>query len=423
MDNSRFQLHSCTFIIIIIFITGLATKSESIGINYGQIANNLPSPENVVSLIKCIGATKVKLYDADPKVLKAFANTGIEFMVGLGNEYLSKMKDTNKAQTWIKTNLQPYLPSTNITSIFVGNEVLTFNDTSLTSNLLPAMQSVHTALINLGLHKQITVTTTHSLAILQTSYPPSSGTFRPDLAPCLASILTFQAKTGSPFLINAYPYFAYKDNPKQIPLDYVLFQPNEGMVDPSTNLHYDNMLFAQIDAVYSALGSLGYGKLPVHISETGWPSKGDEDEVGATVENARKYNGNVVKMISSKKGTPLRPNSDLNIYVFALFNENMKPGPTSERNYGLFKPDGTPAYNLGFSLSSSSSSSSSSSPPSNDAVNNDTSSGAPPHPPTSSTGYLSISSATSLFSLTQERYCFLGLSLSFLLPLLMILKF
>ncbi|KAJ1404011.1 Glycoside hydrolase family 17 [Sesbania bispinosa] len=393
MDHSRFN-HCChTFIII--FITGLlATQVGSIGINYGQIANNLPSPEDVVSLVKCIGATKVKLYDADPRVLRAFANTGVEFMVGLGNEYLSKMKDPNKAQAWIKSNLQPYLPSTKITSIFVGNEVLTFNDTSLTSNLLPAMQSVHTALINLGLDKQITVTTTHSLAVLQTSYPPSSGAFRPDLAPCLAPILSFQAKTGSPFLINAYPYFAYKANPKQVPLDYVLLQPNQGMVDPATNLHYDNMLFAQIDAVYTALGSLGYGKLPVHISETGWPSKGDEDEAGATVENAKKYNGNVIKM-SSKKGTPLRPNDDLNIYVFALFNENMKPGPTSERNYGLFKPDGTPAYNLGFSLSSSTSS------PSNDAVNNSTNAGAPPQPPTSSTGYLSISSATSLVSNTN----------------------
>ncbi|CAI8584636.1 unnamed protein product [Vicia faba] len=419
MDHSRFQQQCCTFIIIItIFVAGLATKTESIGINYGQIANNLPSPENVVSLIKCVGATKVKLYDADPKVLKAFANTGIEFMVGLGNEYLSKMKDPNKAQTWIKTNLLPYLPSTKITSIFVGNEVLTFNDSSLTSCLLPAMQSVHTALVNLGLQKQITVTTTHSLAVLQTSYPPSSGTFRPDLASCLAPILSFHDKTGSPFLINAYPYFAYKDNPKQIPLDYVLFQPNQGMVDPSTNLHYDNMLFAQIDAVYSALGKLGYGKLPVHISETGWPSKGDEDEVGATVENARKYNGNVIKL-SSKKGTPLKPDSDLNIYVFALFNENMKPGPTSERNYGLFKPDGSPAYNLGFSLSSSSSSTSS--PPSNDAAKNGTSgsgAGAPPQPPTSSNGYLAISSAKSL-----ERYHLIWLSLSFLLPLLMILKF
>nr|AFK34251.1 unknown [Medicago truncatula] len=179
------------------------------------------------------------------------------------------------------------------------------------------------------------------------------------------------------------------------------------------------MLFAQIDAVYSALGALGYDKMPVHISETGWPSKGDGDEVGANVENARKYNGNVIKL-SSKKGTPLRPEVDLNIYVFALFNENLKPGPTSERNYGLFKPDGNPVYNLGFSLSSSSSSSSSSSnPPSNDGGNNgSTGSGsAPPHPPTSSSGYLAISEATSL-----DRYHMLGLSLSFLLPLLMILK-
>lgn len=133
----------------------LPAMVASIGINYGQIANNLPSPENVVPLVRSIGATKVKLYDADPKVLKAFANTGIEFVVGLGNEYLAKMKDPIKAQAWVKTNVQSFLPATNITCIAVGNEVLTFNDTSLTDSLLPAMQSVHTALVNLNLDKQV----------------------------------------------------------------------------------------------------------------------------------------------------------------------------------------------------------------------------------------------------------------------------
>ncbi|CAH1451608.1 unnamed protein product [Lactuca virosa] len=344
----RFTTHLLHFIFLL-FSGNLLVLVSSIGINYGQIANNLPSPEKVVPLVKSIGATRVKLYDADPDVLKAFANTGVEFIVGLGNEYLTKMQDPTAAQSWVKTNVQAYLPATKITSIAVGNEVLTFNDTSLSGCLLPAMQSIHTALINLNMDRQVTVTTAHSLAILETSYPPSAGAFREDLKGCLSPILDFLSKTCSPFLINAYPFFAYKANPKQISLDFVLFQPNDGIVDSGNNLHYDNMLFAQIDAVYAALGSLGYKKLPVQISETGWPSKGDDDEVGASPENAKKYNGNLLKVVSQKKGTPAMPEYDLNIFVFAMFNENLKPGPTSERNYGLFKPDGTPAYGLGFS--------------------------------------------------------------------------
>uniref|UniRef100_A0A2P2IUM5 glucan endo-1,3-beta-D-glucosidase n=1 Tax=Rhizophora mucronata TaxID=61149 RepID=A0A2P2IUM5_RHIMU len=377
---------------LLLSISGIVSPAMagSLGINYGQIANNLPTPEKVVPLVKSIGATKVKLYDANPQVLRAFANTGVEFIVAIGNDYLSKIRDPGKAQEWIKSNVQAHLPATKITCITVGNEVLTFNDTSLSDNLLPAMQSVHTALVNMDLDQQVTVTTAHSLAILETSYPPSAGAFRRDLVGCITPILNLHAKIGSPFLINAYPYFAYKASPKQVALDFVLFQPTQGVVDPVSNLHYDNMLFSQIDAVYSALSSLGYKKLPIHISETGWPSKGDADEAGATPDNAKKYNGNLIKLISQKKGTPMRPSTDLNIYVFALFNENMKPGPTSERNYGLFKPDGTPAYSLGITGA--------------DAVptnNRTTTSGGvnfgnsatPPSPESSSTGYLSISGA------------------------------
>ncbi|KAE8727338.1 Glucan endo-1,3-beta-glucosidase 11 [Hibiscus syriacus] len=338
-------------VVLVISVHLFVVMVNSIGINYGQIADNLPPPENVVPLVKSIGATKVKLYDADPRVLSSFANTGVEFMIGLGNEDLGNMRDPNNAQAWVKQNVQSHLPDTKITCIFVGNEVLTFNDTSLSDNLLPAMQSVHTALVNLGLDKQVTVTTAHSLAILQTSYPPSAGAFREDLIDILSQTLSFHQKTGSPFLINAYPFFAYKGNPNQVSLDFVLFQPNQGVVDPTTNLHYDNMLYSQIDAVYSALASLGYKKLPVHISET---------------------------------GTPMRPDSDLNIYVFALFNENMKPGPTSERNYGLFKPDGTPAYALGNTNSNDSTTGGS--------IGNGVTT--PFSPTSSSTGYLSISSAT-----------------------------
>jgi hypothetical protein len=88
----------------------------------------------------------------------------------------------------------------------------------------------------------------------------------------------------------------------------------------------------------------------VRVSETGWPSAGDANETGATPQNAARYNGNVMRLVAQGKGTPLRPAAPLRVYMFALFNENMKPGPTSERNYGLFKPDGTPAYELSYRL-------------------------------------------------------------------------
>nr|POE76745.1 glucan endo-1,3-beta-glucosidase 11 [Quercus suber] len=96
------------------------------------------------------------------------------------------------------------------------------------------------------------------------------------------------------------------------------------------------MLFAQIDSVYFAISMLGYNGISICVSETGWPSKGDVDEFGATLDNAAKYNGNLISMVAQNKVTLLKPNSDLDVYIFALFNENMKPGPTSERNFGYF---------------------------------------------------------------------------------------
>lgn len=92
--------------------------------------------------------------------------------------------------------------------------------------------------------------------------------------------------------------------------------------------------------------------IEIRVSETGWPSKGDDDEAGATPENARRYNGNLMQIVSQNKGTPAAPDEPLQVYVFALFNENLKPGPASERHYGLFQPDMTPAYNLGVVLGS-----------------------------------------------------------------------
>ncbi|KAL6333515.1 hypothetical protein AAG906_028700 [Vitis piasezkii] len=334
------------------FLRGVA----SFGINYGQIGNNLPQPEKVLDLLSSLKITKTKIYDTNPQILTAFANSGIELIVTVENDKLSDLTDPQQALQWVSSRIKPYFPATKITGIAVGNEIFTGDDMTLMSYLVPAMISIHGALVQLGLESYIQVSTPNSLAVLAESYPPSAGSFQGELTGVMSQFLRFLSNTKSPFWINAYPYFAYKDSPTQISLDYVLFNPNSGMVDPYTKLHYDNMLYAQVDAVICAIARMGFEGLEVKVTETGWPSKGDVDEVGATVENAAIYNRNLLRRQLGNEGTPLRPNMRLEVYLFALFNEDLKPGPTSERNYGLYQPDGTMAYNVGLSALSTTSS-------------------------------------------------------------------
>ncbi|XP_073056131.1 glucan endo-1,3-beta-glucosidase 14-like [Primulina eburnea] len=344
--------------LIFLNLSGLMFISdvESLGINYGQVADNLLPPDKVLDLLRSLKLSKVRIYDTNPQILTSFANSTVQLIVTVENEILPTLTDPNQAVQWVYTHIEPYFPSTRITGISVGNEVFTGGDTTLITYLVPAMVNIHAALVRLGLDQFIKVSSPNSLAVLQESYPPSAGSFQAELNGVMPQILRFLATTKSPFWINAYPYFAFKDEPNNIPLNYVLMNPNPGMLDPYTNLHYDNMLYAQVDAVIFAMARLGFGGIEVRVSETGWPSKGDSNEIGATIENAATYNRNLFRRQLENEGTPLRPNMRLEIYLFALFNEDMKPGPTTERNYGLFHPDGTMAYNIGLSALSSHSS-------------------------------------------------------------------
>ncbi|KAG2684769.1 hypothetical protein I3843_10G088000 [Carya illinoinensis] len=358
--RSRMAVSHFFIIFSLIYFSGFGFLQgiTALGINYGQVGDNLLSPQKVLHLLSSLKLTKARIYDTNPQILTAFANSNIELIVTVENEMLAQLIDPQQALQWVSTHIKPYFPATRITGIAVGNEIFTGDDSTLMAYLVPAMVSIHGALVQLGLDSHIQVSTPSSLAVLAESYPPSAGSFKSEVYATMSQVLKFLASTKSPFWINAYPYFAYKDDPERISLDYVLFNPNSGMVDPYTKLHYDNMLYAQVDAVIFAMDRMGYGGIEVRVSETGWPSKGDLNEVGATIENAAVYNRNLLRRQLQNEGTPLRPNIRVEVYLFALFNEDLKPGPTSERNYGLYHPDGTMSYNIGLSTLSSTSSTS-----------------------------------------------------------------
>ncbi|KAK8523538.1 hypothetical protein V6N13_113482 [Hibiscus sabdariffa] len=340
---------------ILVFLAAIASVSVTVqaftgtyGINYGRIANNILSPDEVVTLLKAAKIKNVRIYDFDHSVLKAFSGTGLELVVGLPNENLRDVSaNADHAMNWVKDNVQAYLPGTQIRGIAIGNEVLGGSD-EFSGFLLGAIKNVYNALVKLKLSHVVQVTTAHSQAVFDDSFPPSSCVFKDNVVQYMKPLLEFFSQTGAPFCLNAYPFLAYMYNKDQIDINYALFLPTEGADDPKTKLHYDNLLDAQIDAAYAALEKSGFGKMEVIITETGWASHGDENEAAATASNARTFNYNLRKRLAKMKGTPLRPKSVLKAYVFAIFNENLKPGPTSERNFGLFKPDGSTSYDVGF---------------------------------------------------------------------------
>ncbi|KAK1414387.1 hypothetical protein QVD17_30131 [Tagetes erecta] len=72
----------------------------------------------------------------------------------------------------------------------------------------------------------------------------------------------------------------------------------------------------QIDAVFAAMTAVKYDDILLVVSETGWPSKGDENETGASLQNAAAYNGNIVKCILTCCGSLLRLNANLTVFLF-----------------------------------------------------------------------------------------------------------
>lgn len=319
------------------------------GINYGRIADNIPSPDEVVTLLRAAKIKNVRIFDADQSVLKAFSGSGLELVVGLPNGYLKDMSaNADHAMTWVVDNVQSFLPATKIRGIAVGNEVLGGADSELWSALVGAVKNIYSAIEKLHLTDVVQVTTSHSSAVFANSYPPSSCIFKDSVVQYMKPLLEFFSQIGSPFCLNAYPFLAYMSDPENIDINYALFQSNKGISDPKTDLHYDNMLDAIIDAAYAALENAGFKKMEVIITETGWASNGDTNEAAATANNARIYNYNLRKRLAKKKGTPFRPKRVVKAYIFAIFNEDLKPGPASERNFGLFKADGNISYDIGF---------------------------------------------------------------------------
>ncbi|KAJ4891979.1 glycosyl hydrolase family 17 protein [Raphanus sativus] len=331
-----FSLPSLLIASVVIFL--LSSVASAIGVNYGTLGN-LPPPQQVVDFIKTKTIfDSVKIYDANPDILRALAGTGINVTIMVPNGNIPAMANVENARQWVAANVLPFHQQTKIKYICVGNEILLTKDNNLISNLIPAMQSLHKALNISGL-PDMKVTTPHAFTVGYNLNAPSQSRFNDDQKDFFAKILEFNRQAKSPFMISAYPYFMMDPNN----VNYAIFGPSNAITDTKTEHTYNNMFDSVMDATYSAMNALGYGDVDIAVGETGWPSACDA--AWCTPQNAENYNLNIIKR-AQNIGTPLMPNRHIDIYIFALFNEDGKSG-TAEKNWGLFKPDFSPVYNVG----------------------------------------------------------------------------
>lgn len=325
-----------------------------VGINIGTDITSLPPASDIVAILKAHQITHVRLFNADAHMLNALSNTSIEVMVGVTNEeVLGIGQSPSRAASWINKNVAAYLPSTNITSISVGSEVLS-SIPNAAPILVPAMNYLHKALVASNLNFQVKVSTPQSMDIIPRAFPPSTATFNSTWNTTIYQTLQFLKNTNSFYMLNAYPYYGYTKGNGIFPIDYALFKPLPSVkqiVDPNTLFHYDSMFDAMVDAAYFSIEALNFSGIPIVVTESGWPWLGGTNEPDATVDNAETYNTNLIRRVLNNSGTPNQPNIPISTYIYELFNEDKRPGPISERSWGVLFTNGSSVYPLSLSNS------------------------------------------------------------------------
>ncbi|XP_039117917.1 glucan endo-1,3-beta-glucosidase-like [Dioscorea cayenensis subsp. rotundata] len=255
----------------------------SIGVNYGLNGDNLPIPATVVQLFNSHGIQKLRLFAPNNQVQQALEGTNIYVSLGVANDDLANLAGSQAAANeWVGTNILPF-NKTLYQYVTVGNEAIPGPNSQ---QVAPAMRNIKTALNSAGL-SQIMVTTVIADTALSFSFPPSQ--------------------------------------------EYAQFTA-PGTVVHDHGLEYQNLFDAMVDAFYAAMENVGGGSVGIAVSETGWPNGGQSGITSPVL--AETYNQKLIDHVKNN-GTPKRPSYVMDVFVFAMFNENQKT-PGVEQCFGLF---------------------------------------------------------------------------------------
>ncbi|KAG0466076.1 hypothetical protein HPP92_017656 [Vanilla planifolia] len=340
--------------LIWVFVMGFCSPlaEGEIGVNWGTMAIHPLPPKIVAQMLKDNGIKKVKLFDADQSTLSSLAGSDIEVMVAIPNNMLATMNDYDAAKKWVDRNVSVYNfdGGVNIKYVAVGNEpFLSSYNGSFINTTLPALQNIQKAINDAGFGDRIKATVPLNADVYNSpssNQVPSAGRFRADISDIMTQMVNFFQQNNAPFTVNIYPFLSLYGN-KDFPIDYAFFDGNSTPL-MDNGIKYTNVFDANFDTLVSALKAAGVPDLPIVIGEVGWPTDGD---INANTRYAQRFYNGLLPRLARKQGTPLRPNIDLDVYLFGLIDEDAKsidPG-NFERHWGIFRYDGQPKFAMDLS--------------------------------------------------------------------------
>ncbi|KAL0552812.1 hypothetical protein IC582_011939 [Cucumis melo] len=344
---------NCIFrilLVLLLLLLMIVPNGSSVGVNWGTMATHQLPPEKVVKMLQENGFHKLKLFEADDRILEALIGTDIEVMLAIPNSMLFLMsQDPQAAASWVDSNVTAYTyhGGVKIKYVAVGNEpfLKSYNGTYLQLTL-PALRNIQQALNDAGLGSKVKATIPFNADIYNSpdSNPvPSAGEFRPDVRDLAIEILHYLSINNAPFTVNIYPFLSLYGN-DYFPIDFAFFDGTAYKPIKDRDLTYTNVFDANFDTLVSALAKAGYPDMKIIVGEVGWPTDGDKH---ANIQNAKRFNQGLLRHALSGEGTPARVGI-IDIYLFSLIDENAKsiePG-SFERHWGIFEFDGKPKYEL-----------------------------------------------------------------------------
>ncbi|XP_073153479.1 glucan endo-1,3-beta-glucosidase 5-like [Henckelia pumila] len=339
------------------FILGLCMISWSynyscadafIGINWGRLSSQRLIPSMVVDLLLQNEIDNVRIFQQVDNVLEAFYNSGINVTVGLSNNALNNYLNETAAKEWIEDKIIRYINVLKFRYVTVGNNP--FSQTFYNKIYDNAVDVYKIMQEQLNKHdmKDIKATIPHYTDIfnLTSTSRPSDADFRADIKERMVEYVTALKESDAPFFLSLFPIHYANNN--SLDLEFAFLDNRSSFKVEDVNTTYTNAFELLYDSCHWALAKANASSVKIVVAAIGWPT---DSCPGASVANAERFYKKFLPFIASGKGTPMRPNKTIDVFLNNLSDENrlfLELG-SFQRHWGIYKFNGEPKYEIDFS--------------------------------------------------------------------------